>query len=252
MGTMSTAPVTRRQRHRDATVEEIKTVARDLMVREGSSSLNLRAVAREMGMTASAIYRYFPGRDAILTALITDAYDAVGEAVEKAMAGAPRDRTATAILAGVHAFRRWALDHPQEYGLIYGTPVPGYDAPELATLEPAMRTSFALLGELLRGTAEGMITPPRDDLLPEPVHATMAALLQNESKSALGLTPATWALALQFWILLYGAISSEVFGHLPQMLAADSGPFFDFSIRRALVVIGLDPQAVDDGVSPPF
>src|SRR4051794_35102540 len=135
---MSSATVSRRQRQRDATVEEIKSVARDLMAREGTSSLNVRAVAREMGMTASALYRYFSNRDAILTALIRDAYDAVGEAVENALAQAPRDRSATAVLAGLHAFRRWALDHPQEYGLIYGTPVPGYEAPPEETEEAAM------------------------------------------------------------------------------------------------------------------
>ena len=122
---LSTAPLSRRQRLRDATTEEIKQVARDLMAREGTSSLNLRAIARAMGITPSALYRYFPSRDAILTALITDAYDAVGDSVEDAIAAAPVDRTSTAILAGVHAFRRWALDHPQEFSLIYGGPVPG-------------------------------------------------------------------------------------------------------------------------------
>jgi len=103
-------------------------VARDLMARDGNSSLNLRAVAREMGITPSALYRYYPSRDAILTALIVEAYDQVGEAVEHAIGAAPADRTATRILAGVHAFRRWAVDHPHEFGLIYGTPVPGYRA----------------------------------------------------------------------------------------------------------------------------
>src|SRR5664279_568229 len=102
---MSQPTVSRRQRLHDATTEEIKAVARDLMTREGTASLNLRAIAREMGMTPSALYRYFPSRDAILTALITDAYDAVGEAVEQAIDNAPDDDTSTAMLAGIHTFR---------------------------------------------------------------------------------------------------------------------------------------------------
>src|SRR5262249_13079310 len=154
---------TRRQRVHDATSEEIKAVARGQMARDGNSSLNLRAVARELGMTPSALYRYFPSRDAILTALITDAYDSVGQAVEEAVAAAPEDDTCSAILVGVHTFRRWALDHPQEYGLIYGTPVPGYEAPPEETLQAAMRTSDVLLSLLRRGLDQGRISVPGAD-----------------------------------------------------------------------------------------
>jgi len=249
---MSNTTVSRRQRQRDATAEEIKSVARGLMAREGTSSLNLRAVAREMGMTASALYRYFPSRDAILTALITDAYDAVGDAVEAAVAAAPQDRTATAMLAGVHAFRRWAVDHPQEYGLIYGTPVPGYEAPEDDTLEAAMRTNVVLIGELIRALQNGIITPPPDELMPPAVAAAMACIAEDEHKADLGLPPAVWALAMQSWTLLLGAINAEVFGHLPRPLRDAAGSFFDFTIRRMLVAMGVEPQAVDTAVSPEF
>jgi len=248
---MSNAPVTRRQRLRDATAEEIKSVARTLMARDGSSSLNLRAVAREMGMTASALYRYFPSRDAILTALITDAYDAVGEAVEQAVAAAPEDGTATAMLAGVHAFRRWAVDHPQEYGLIYGTPVPGYEAPEEETKEAAMRTNFALLGLLARGLREGLITLPNQDRLPPEVSAVLTDMADAEHKAQLGLAPEVWALAMQFWVVLLGSISAEVFGHLPPTLGRGAGAFFDFTMRRALAVVGVRQAAIDAAVSPP-
>lgn len=249
---MSNATVNRRQRQRDATAEEIKTVARDLMAREGTSSINLRAVAREMGMTASALYRYFPSRDAILTGLIKDAYDAVGEAVEQAVAAAPQDLSATEILAAVHAFRRWALDHPQEFGLIYGTPVPGYVAPADETLEAAMRTNFVLLGCLVQALHRGLITPPSDDQLPPDVYQVMRCLADGADKVDLGLPAAVWAVAMQFWVVLLGAINAEVFGHLPEPLQVGAGPFFDFTMRRALAVMGVHEEALSASTSPPF
>jgi AcrR family transcriptional regulator len=252
MAGMGSTPGSRRRRQHEATVEEIKTVARVLMAREGTSSVNLRAVAREMGMTASALYRYFPSREAILTALVTEAYDAVGDAVEQAVAAAPQDRTASAMMAGVHAFRRWALEHPQEYGLIFGTPVPGYEAPEEQTLGPALRTTFVLLGELIRALRNDLVTPPADDRMPADVRAALVALATSEHKAGFRLPPAVWALALQFWAVLLGAITVEVFGHLPRSLASDAGSFFDFTMRRALAVMGVHQPAIDAAVSPPF
>jgi AcrR family transcriptional regulator len=245
-------PASRRQRKHEATVVEIKSVARALMERDGTSSLNLRALAREMGIAPSALYRYFPSRDAILTALIKDAYDAVGEAVEQAVAAAPKDRTATAMLAAVHAFRSWSLSHPEEYGLIYGTPVPGYVAPAEETLAPSLRTNFVLLGELIRALEMGAVTPPDESTLPAAVCEAMRQVAQHDQKVDLGLSPAIWSIAMQFWVVLYGAISAEVFGHLPENVRGQAGAFFDYTMRRALVVMGVDAASVDAGVSPPF
>jgi AcrR family transcriptional regulator len=242
------APVSRRQRLRDATSEEIKAVARDLMAREGTASLNLRAIAREMGMTPSALYRYYPSRDAILTALITDAYDSVGEAVETAIDRAPHDRTCSAILAGVHTFRWWALDHPQEFGLIYGSPVPGYEAPAEETDAAAMRTSIALLQLLVRAVEQGVMRLPADDVVPEPLRGRLAEL--GGIKSELGISPGGHAVAMQFWVVLLGILSAEVFGHLPAGLLEQGQDFFDFTMRQALVAMGAEPSAVAAGVVP--
>jgi AcrR family transcriptional regulator len=240
--------VNRQQRRHEATVEEIKSAARELMTREGSSSLNLRAIARELGMAPSALYRYFPSRDAILTALITEAYDAVGEAVEAAVAQAPPDRTATAVLAGVHAFRRWAREHPHEYGLIYGSPVPGYEAPVEATKPAELRTSDALLGLLSRCAEQGLLTLPGDASLPADVLPALCWPGDDPGRPPLPL--AMRAVAMQFWIVLLGAIDAEVFRHLPAPLLEHGGAFFDHTMRRALAVMGVDQRAIDAGVSP--
>jgi AcrR family transcriptional regulator len=249
---MSQPTLSRRQRLHDATAEEIKTVARGLMTREGTASVNLRAVAREMGMTPSALYRYFPSRDAILTALITDAYDAVGEAVERAVQEAPADRSSTGILAAVHAFRRWALDHPQEYGLIYGTPVPGYEVPAEDTLEAAMRTNAVLLGELARAVAMDMIRLPAPESIPESLRGMLAEMASQPEKAEINLPPAGWAVACQFWVVLYGAINAEVFGHMPPSVPDHAAAFFDHTMRRTLAVIGVDQACIDAGVSPVY
>jgi AcrR family transcriptional regulator len=247
------SPSPRRQRLHEATVAEIKTVARRLLATHGASSLHLRAVAREMGITPSALYRYFPSRDAMLTALIKDAYDDVGEAVEQAVAAAPDDGTATAILAGVHAFRRWALEHPQEYGLIYGTPVPGFQAPREETLAPAMRTSRVLLGQLVHALERGLVTLPDPKTIPPDVTGLLYALAESEHETHLDLPPTVWAAAMHFWIVLYGAINAEVFGNCYSLPLQDgAGLFFDHTMRRALAVLGVNQEAIDAGVSPTY
>src|ERR1700733_12038987 len=127
--------LTARERARAEIAGEIKVEARRQLATTGAQ-LSLRAVARELGMVSSALYRYFPSRDDLLTALIIDAYDAMGEVAETAIAAGARPRVRW--LAACHAIRGWALAHPHEYSLIYGSPVPGYRAPQ-ATVGPASR-----------------------------------------------------------------------------------------------------------------
>src|SRR5438270_1670176 len=136
-----------RARVRAEMVDEIKAMARRHLAADGAN-LSLRAVARDMGMVSSALYRYFASRDELLTALIIDAYNAMGEVAERADA-AVTDR---ADLAGrwistARALRKWALERPHEYALIYGSPVPGYAAPR-DTVGPASRPVL-VLGRIL-------------------------------------------------------------------------------------------------------
>src|SRR5437764_3417525 len=125
----TTAP-TARDRARAELTEEIKAVARRHLAEQGSAALSLRAVAREVGMVSSAVYRYFPSRDDLLTALIIDAYDAVGERAEDAERESRGRTFRERCLRLCEAVRAWALTHAHEYALIFGSPVPGYAAPE--------------------------------------------------------------------------------------------------------------------------
>ena len=139
------APRQARVRVRAELTREIKDVARTQLAQRGAADLSLRAVARELGMVSSAVYRYFPSRDELLTALIVDAYDAVGAAVEQAEATVRRNDLSGRWLAACTAMRAWARTNPQEYALIFGTPIPGYRAPT-ATIDPAARIPQVLLG----------------------------------------------------------------------------------------------------------
>ena len=157
-----------RERARIEVTAAIKDEARKQLAGEGASKLSLRAVARELGMVSSALYRYFPSRDDLLTALIVDAYDAIGAAAEAALAGAsaagPADHVArwTAVCS---AIRTWALDHPHEYALIYGSPVPGYSAP-MDTVGPASRVGLALISVARDAhRADGLALPPLEEAL---------------------------------------------------------------------------------------
>ncbi len=138
---------TARERVRAELTREITETARRQLATEGAAGLSLRAVAREMGMVSSAIYRYFSGRDELLTALIIEGYDAIGAAVEQAEAACPRLDYPGRWLAACQALRGWALAHPHEYALIYGSPVPGYQAPQ-QTIASAARVA-AVFGKII-------------------------------------------------------------------------------------------------------
>lgn len=166
--TRARAPRTARERARAELTREIREEARRQLAATGAGGLSLRAVARELGMVSSALYRYYPSRDDLLTALIIDAYDALGEVTERAVApaadyAADGDRAADGTargtararwVAGCQAIRAWARSNPHQYALIYGSPVPGYRAPE-ATIGPASRVPLAFAGVLASAAADG-------------------------------------------------------------------------------------------------
>jgi AcrR family transcriptional regulator len=139
-----------RARARAQTTEEIKTIARRHLATDGAN-LSLRAVARDLGVVSSAIYRYFASRDELLTALILDAYNSLGTAVEAADKGEDASEWTARWMAVCHAVRDWAIAAPHEYALIYGSPVPGYRAPQ-DTVAAATR-SVRVLGGILQDAA---------------------------------------------------------------------------------------------------
>jgi AcrR family transcriptional regulator len=218
------ASLTARGRVRAELIREITEIARRQLATEGASGLSLRAVAKEMGMVSSAVYRYFPSKDELLTTLIIDGYNAVGAAVEKAEAACPPEDYAGRWLAACRAVRDWALAHPHEYALVYGSPVPGYRAPE-RTIEPAARSAVVfgkIIGDAYRA---GATADPTGPLVPVPASFTPdAARLRGVIME--GVPDHITAAALIAWSGLFGLVSFELFGQFENVVT-DRAAFFD-------------------------
>jgi AcrR family transcriptional regulator len=248
--TTQNAPRTARQRARAELTREITEEARRQLAATGADGLSLRAVARELGMVSSALYRYYPSRDDLLTVLIIDAYNAIGEAAETAIAGTRPAAGGTARarwVAACHAVRDWAVARPHEYALIYGSPVPGYHAPE-ATIGPAARVPLAFVGVLATAIADGEVTagagpgPGAGALagaLAEQAAALSAALEADPSApSVASVPPAMLVRGVIAWTQLFGMISFELFGQfVGSFEPADA--FFAYAAAELATFAGL-------------
>ena len=213
-----------RARARAALTEEIKLVARRQLAEEGAAALSLRAVARELDMVSSAIYRYFPSRDDLLTALIVDGYDAIGEVAESALAttGGFERRW----LAMASAIRAWALANRHDFALLYGTPVSGYAAPT-TTIAAAQRSAFAALSLVADAVAAGEVDTATATT-PRSVRSDMAVI---RAQAAPGVPDEVLARALAAWTQLFGHVSFELFGQLENVIT-DRDAFFELQARQ--------------------
>lgn len=215
-----------RAKARAEITDQIKEVARRHVADEGAAALSLRAVAREVGIVSSAVYRYFPSRDDLLTALIVDAFDAVGAAAEATEAhDSPLERR-WLDLAG--AVRDWAVTHPHEWALVYGSPVPGYVAPT-DTVDPAARVSLVFLRLLADGVASGAV--PHGEPI-ETSRTVRADLRRLRDLAAPDVPDEVLSRGLLAWTQLFGAISYELFGHL-EGVVTDLDAFFNLQARRS-------------------
>jgi AcrR family transcriptional regulator len=226
------ASQTARERARAELTQAIKEEARRQLAEFGANGLSLRAVARELGMASSAVYRYFPSRDDLLTALIIEAYDALGAAAETASAGGPAADIRGRWRAACHAVRNWARAHPHEYALIYGSPVPGYQAPQ-ATVASAIRVA-RVLGELMTDAGLGQ----GGELLPELPSELAAQVAIVADEISPGVPGPVVARGLIAFTQLFGMVSFELFGQFAGVLEpADA--FFGYAIEQMADFAGL-------------
>ena len=190
-------------------IETIKSTSRRLMAKKGAPALSLREVAREMGLVSSAIYRYFPTRDDLLTALIVDAYHDLGAAAEGAWSRGSSLDARGRLHQVARSIRRWARAHPHEYALIYGSPIPGYEAPEL-TIEAATRVT-AVLARIVTDAWAASSPRERDDV----AVALPVGMLERQGFEAVmpGVPDLVRARGLIVWTQIFGVVSFELFGH---------------------------------------
>ncbi|WP_461010064.1 TetR/AcrR family transcriptional regulator [Streptomyces capparidis] len=237
MGSARAAGTTgRRERLRAETTAEIKRTALGLMASGGPDAITLRAIAREMGMTANAIYGYFATRDDLVTALVNDVYTALADTVDAAWHAAPADDPARRIRAWACAFRAWALANPEGFRLVYGDPVPGYRAPEGG---PAPDAAHRVCTGLTALAAAAW--PHLDPDLADTCFTWSdfdPALLDKVRPAFPGLPPAALALALRLWARLHGLVSLEIYGHLrAQTLSPDK--LFQAELTHLVRSLGL-------------
>jgi AcrR family transcriptional regulator len=227
---------TARERVRLELTSEIKEVALAQLASGGGAALSLRAIAREMGMASSALFRYFRNRDALLTALIIDTYSSLAEAAETAEARVHQKTIQDRWMAICHGVRNWAIAHPHEYALIFGSPIPGYAAPT-GTVAPASRVPLllgALLGDLMSENSYDMAAHP------EPSIAVARAMDPVRAMMPDGVPSDMLVRGLMAWTYLFGAVSFEVFGHRHNVIA-DPEAFFDHEVAQMAMMVGLVP-----------
>jgi AcrR family transcriptional regulator len=235
----------RRQRQREATMAEIRDVARRQLAVTGAAALSLRAVAREMGLTAPALYRYYDDRDALLTALIVDGYTSLCEELEAA-----RDAGSDpgAQIAGMSlAYRRWAVEHPHEYALVFGAPVPGYAAPDDGpTHEAGMRFGAVFLEVFSAVHATTRFAVPPAEHRTRGLETALSAWKDGPAPLPAG----AMQVFLACWSRLHGMISLEVFGHLHWVGLPEPEDLFRAHVATMMVELGL-PAAPALEVRPP-
>jgi AcrR family transcriptional regulator len=231
----------RRERVRAATVEEIKATARRLLVEQGPQSVTLRAIAREMGMTAPALYRYFPSHEDLLHAVITDIYDELADELEASRDELPDSEPGPRMAAMARCFRRWGVTHPQEFALVFATPLSATLPSPLD--KAASRFAEAFIGAFFLVWRERPFAVPADDELPQGLVDQLTAYRQQLSEAygatALEIPIGSLQVFLSGWVRLYGFVALEVFNHLAFCLA-DAEPAFETVLGEIAAVMGFD------------
>ncbi|MBF6328013.1 TetR/AcrR family transcriptional regulator [Nocardia transvalensis] len=230
------ADTTPRARARARTMADIVRIGREHLAVHGAAALSLRAVARDLGVVSSAVYRYVRSRDELLTLLVVDGYTELADAVDAALDAAPDDPAQRLRVLG-RAVREWALAEPARYGLLFGTPVPGYHAPAQETVAPGTRVIGALL-RVIESAYRAELLPVPDP--PPPVSPSLSGdfgrILQE-----FGVDLPDWLLAraISVWAGLFGAVSFEVFDMYGKDTFGDRSEVFERHLDNLGAMLGL-------------
>jgi AcrR family transcriptional regulator len=238
---------TRRDRNRVDTDHQIRTVARSLLVSRGRQAVTLRAIAREMGITAPALYRYYESFEDLIQHVCTDICADLATELTADLAAIPEDDTPGQVFAVCRGFRSWAIRHPQEFTLVFATPAGGAtpraaDGP--ATPDPFGRIFLTVAGRVL---ATRELVVPADQDVPEALRADLTefrgTLFQTLAESGITLAEGMFPLGaaytmLRFWVRLYGQVALEVFGRFP-FPVTDAEPLFEAMVTELAKEVGL-------------
>jgi AcrR family transcriptional regulator len=235
---MGDPPQSRRARLREATSQEIKAVALKHMAANGTASISLRAIARDMGMTAGAIYSYYDNRDVLISALCADVYAALDGRLKAARDKLPETDAAGRIRAHGLEYREWAVTRPEEFRLLYGDPVPDYIPP---TTGPAAEAERSLCGALLDLVADAWPHASARVVIGEYEWSDFDENFVQKARDD-GLTPDVVALSLRVWGRMHGLVALEVYDHLtPHVM--DPKKLYRTEMRELTSTLGLDRGA---------
>jgi AcrR family transcriptional regulator len=234
----SVAP-TRRERLRAATVDEILTTARRLLVADGLPGVTLRAIGREMGLTAPALYRYYPSLDNLIEALCATLYDEASAYITAALDALPDDDSGARLYAASRAFRQWSTAHPAEFTIMFASsygPLKG-GKEEGPGHEAGMRFAQVFLAQFIGLWHRAPFPIAADDELSPALHAQLGGFLTD---NGIPLPVGAMQIFVSCWIRLYGLVALEVFGHLHFGLD-DAEPMFEAELAGVARQLGVDP-----------
>jgi AcrR family transcriptional regulator len=233
--------VTRRERARADTLREIKETARSVLVEHGVDGLALRAVARQMGMTAPALYRYFASREDLVEHVVADLYDELTETLERVRDAAEPGTPGHRLLVVSRAFRTWAVTHPAEFGLLFGSagmgvlPEDAHDYGERPSQLASARFGAVFAALVAQIYLErGFPVPADEDIDPD----LQVQLQEWCTKLPVALPLGVMHVFLSCWIRLYGLVCMEIFGHL-RFALHDAAPMFEAELRALGGVLGV-------------
>jgi AcrR family transcriptional regulator len=238
---------TPRERARAQTIADIMKLGRKHLAEHGAAALSLRAVARDLGVVSSAVYRYVGSRDELLTLLLVDAYNDLGDAVDAAVESVPADDFKERFAELARAVRVWALREPARYGLLFGSPVPGYRAPAERTTAPGTRVVTSLVqildGAHRAGTHRAgthrvgaSAAEPAAAAMPPALAADLEALRRELN---VGVPDVLLARGTLVWTSLFGAVSFEVFGQYGAGTFSAPDELFEHHIAALADLAGL-------------
>jgi AcrR family transcriptional regulator len=227
-----TGLMTKRRDSRERIEAQIIELGRRHLVEHGAAGLSLRAIARDLGMVSSAVYRYVSSRDELLTLLLIDAYSELAGVVDHAREAVP-DMWSDDVMAIAHAARTWAIAHPASWALLYGSPVPGYHAPAERTVGPGTRVIGAFFDAVAAGIATGdiMLT---NHTAPQPISSDFERIRHEFGFPG---DDSVIAKCFAIWAGVVGAISLEVFGQYGADTLSDAQTVFDTQVRLLVGVL---------------
>jgi AcrR family transcriptional regulator len=233
----------RRERKRADTDHQIRTAARALLVEHGAQGVTLRGIAREIGITAPALYRYYDSFEDLIQHVCSDICADLADELAAGLAVIPEDDTPDRVFAVCRGFRAWAIRHPREFSLVFATPAGPQSS---AATDPFGRIFLTVAGRVL---ATRTLLVPADPDVPARLLADLtlfrATLLDNLAETGVAVPEHVFSLGtaytmLRFWVRLYGQVALEVFGRFP-FPVGDAEPMFESMVAELAVEVGLTP-----------